>query len=245
MKRSIVLTVVLGTILFSACKKKSEDFQTPPISDYAPMEVGKYIIYTLDSTIFINFGAKDTTISYQVKHQVDSLVTDNLGRPTYVIHRYIRKTAAHSWQPDNTFYAVNTGTSLEFVENNMRFLKLKQPLKNGFSWKGNTFIDTYSLNSEVKYLDDWDYTYDSLNTSITLGSLSIDSICKVDQRDEIIGDPNAPDSYSEKNYSSETYAKGIGLVYRNFFHQEYQPPISGSPGYKLGYGVVLTMIEHN
>lgn len=245
MRKFFLLATIITAVIFSACKKSTEDFQTPPVSDYYPLAVGKYISYSLDSTVFINFGTKDTVINYQVKHQVDALITDNLGRPAYRIIRYIRKTAANPWVPDNTFMAVPTEFSVEFIENNMRFIKMKAPVRNGFSWKGNSYIDTYSLNSDVKYLDDWDYTYDSLNTTISLAALTVDSTLKVDQRDEVIGNPNDPNSYSEINQGAERYAKGLGLVYRNFLHVEYQPPTPGRGGYRQGYGVKMTMIDHN
>jgi hypothetical protein len=140
---------------------------------------------------------------------------------------------------------VPTDFAIEFIENNFRFLKMKAPVRNGFSWKGNTYIDTYSLNSDVKYLDDWDYTYDSLDAKITVGPLTIDSTLKIAQRDEIIGNPTDINSYSEINYAAEKYAKRIGLIYRNFLHVEYQPPTPGHVGYKQGYGVKMTMIDHN
>ena len=245
MRKLFLLIIITAAIILSACKKKSEDLQTPSVSEYYPLQVGKYITYNLDSTIFINFGTKDTVISYQVKHVVDAAITDNLGRPAYRIIRYIRKTPANAWAADNTFMAVPTEFSIEFIENNLRFLKLKAPVRNGFSWKGNTYIDTYSLNSDLKYLDDWDYTYDSLNTKITLGALTVDSTLKVAQRNEVIGNPADPNSYSEINYGAEKYGRGVGLVFRNFLHVEYQPPTPGHGGYKQGYGVRMTMIDHN
>jgi hypothetical protein len=215
------------------------------VTDYYPLQVGKYITYNLDSTVFINFGAKDTVIKYQVKHEIDAQITDNLGRPAYRVIRYIRKTSANAWVADNTFATVPTEFAVEFVENNMRFIKLKAPVRDGFSWKGNSYIDTYSLNSTVKYLDDWDYTYDSVNVAQTFGAFTLDSTLKVQQRDEIIGNPSDPNSYHEINFGAEKYAKGIGLIYRDFLHVEYQPPTPGRGGYFQGYGVRLTMIDHN
>ena len=61
----------------------------------------------------------------------------------------------------------------------------------------------------------------------------------------MIGNPGDPNSYSEINNGSEKYAKGIGMVYRDFLHVEYQPPTPGRGAYRLGYGVRLTMIDHN
>lgn len=244
MKKFLWILPLMMIVFFSACKK-SEEHKVVPLSEYYPLEVGKYVSYQLDSLVFINFGTKDTVITYQVKHEVNAAVTDNLGRPAYRIFRYIRKTHTDPWVSDNTFMAVPTDFSVEFIENNMRFLKMQSPLKNGYTWKGHTYIDTYSLNSEVRYLDNWDYVYDSLGLPTTVGLFNLEDAVKVHHRDEIIGDPSNPDSYSEINRGEEKYAKGIGLIYRNFLHVEYQPPTPGRGGYKQGYGVTLTMIDHN
>lgn len=245
MRKVSLLLIIVSSAIFSACNKDAEVLDLPAINDYYPLEVGKYVTYSLDSSVFINFGTKDTVIKYQVKHQIDGQLTDNLGRPAYRVTRYIRKTAANPWVPDNTFMAVPTDFAMEFIENNMRFVKLKGPIRDAFAWKGNSFIDTYSLNSNVKYLDDWEYTYENVNMPETIGTFNLDSTLHVNQRDEIIGNPNDVNSYSEINFGAEKYAKGIGMVYRNFSHVEYQPPTPGRSGYRIGYGVKMTMIDHN
>jgi len=241
--------VMIATLVFllTACKKSSETLQTDSISDYYPLQVGKYITYQLDSLVYTNFGVNIVTRTYQVKYSVDAQITDNLGRPAYRIIRFIRKTAANPWVSDATFMATNTGNGLEFVENNMRFLKLRTPIKDFYSWKGHSFLDTYSINSEIKYMDDWDYVYDSVNMPLKVGTFNLDSTLRVDQRDEVIGNPNDPASYAEINYGMEKYAKHIGLVYRRFFHSEWQPPTSGQGGRFVdgSYGITLTMIDHN
>lgn len=242
MRKQFLLLLVITTVIFTACKKSTEVLDTIPVSEYFPLQVGKYITYNLDSTVFINFGTKDTIMNYQVKHVVDAEITDNLGRPAYRIIRYIRNSPANAWVPDNTFMAVGTEFTMEFIENNMRFIKLKAPVRNGYTWKGNSYIN---LGTDYRYLEDWDYTYDSVNVSTNVGSFTLDSTLKVDQCDEVIGIPTDPNSYSEINRSNEKYAKGIGLVYRDFLHVEYQPPTPGRGAYRIGYGVRLTMIDHN
>lgn len=245
MRKVFFFLAVGSALLFNACSKSTEVLDIATVNDYNPLLVGKYVTYDLDSMVFINFGTRDTVIKYQVKHVVDAGITDNLGRPAYRIIRYIRKTPANPWTPDNTFMAVPTDFGLEFVENNMRFLKLKAPVREAFSWKGNTYIDTYSLNSNVKYLADWDYTYENVNQPMSIGAFNLDSTLQVNQRDEVIGNPSDPNSYHEINFSAENYARGIGMIYRNFLHIEYQPPTPGRGGYRLGYGVKMTMIDHN
>jgi hypothetical protein len=245
MRKVFFLSIITTLVIFSACKKSTEELAVTTVQEYSPLVIGKYITYNLDSTVFINFGTKDTIMKYQIKHQVDALITDNLGRPAYRIIRYIRKTAANPWVPDNTFLTLSTDNTIEYIENNMRFLKLKGPVRDALTWKGNSYIDTYSLNSNVKYLDGWDYTYEDVNQPLTIGTYTLDSTLFVNQRNEVIGNPNDPNSYSEKNFGAENYAKGIGLVYRDFLHVEYQPPTPGRAGYRIGYGVKMTMIDHN
>jgi hypothetical protein len=247
-KYFFVLSSSMLAFAFFACKKQTEVYRPAiSISDYVPLETGKYITYRLDSLVYLNFGTRDTVFSYEAKYVVDSNFTDNLGRSAYRIFRFIRKAAPAPWVPSGTFMAIDDTSGFEFVENNMRFLKMVLPIQNGTSWKGNVFIDTYSLNSEVKYLDDWDYVYDSVGLPATVGNYNLDNTLTVHQRDEISGDPSIDTVYSEVNFSAEKYAKGVGLVYRKFFHSEYQPNTGGGTGYIAdgSYGVTLTMIDHN
>lgn len=239
--------MIATCMLAFSCGKKSEEFISGPASSYYPLQTGKYITYNLDSTVFVNFGERDTVISYQVQDRVDALITDNTGRPAYRIIRFIRKNENQDWLPNNTFMAIPTDHSVEFIENNLRYIKLSLPIAQDFTWKGNSYIDTYSLDSELKYLDDWDYTYDSVNMPLQLGNIMIDSALVVRQRDEFLGqDPSEPGTqYAEKNYSVEKYGAGIGLVYKEFIHWEYQGSQPDRNAYYIGYGVTLTMTGHN
>lgn len=242
-----IFTVVFLVFLFTSCKKRDAIFITPSIHDYYPLEVGKYITYNLDSTLFINFGRLDTVIHYQAKDEIDAAITDNLGRHSYRVIRFIRKRDTDPWVAAETYMVTPLDNSIEVVENNLRFIKLSMPLKLNHSWKGNGYLDTYSAESDLRYMDDWDYIYDSVAQPITLDSMVIDSTIKVFERDEFLGqDPNMQGTqYAEKNYSVEKYGKGIGLIYRELLHWEYQGPQPGRPGYYDGFGIKLTLTGHN
>lgn len=241
---SLMLLIVFAA---ASCKKSSQDFITPPISDYAPLEIGKYISYHLDSLVYVDFGTATQIHSYEVKYEVSDTLRDNLNRLAYRITRYIRNNSGEEWAPENTFMAIDYGTGYEFVENNLRFIKLRQPIRDDYSWKGNSFIDTYSTDSPVRYMDDWDYIYEDVGMPLQINSFSLTNTITINQRDEIIGNPDDPNSYAERNLSIEKYAKGIGMVYRQFVHTEYQPPVTGSPGHFVdgSYGLTMEMIDHN
>jgi hypothetical protein len=244
--RLFAVLAASSIFLLQACKKETETLATPTIEDYNPLVIGKYITYQLDSSVMINFGAAIETHTYQVKYVVDGALNDADNRPSFRIVRFMKRPSG-AWDADATFWATPTANGLEFVENNLRYLKLRLPIKDGYTWKGNTHIDTYSINSEVKYLDSWDYIYENVGMPETIGTYNLDSVLTVNQRDEIIGSPSDPNSYSEINYGQEKYAKGIGMVYRKFLHTEYQPPTPGSSGHFADgtYGITMTMIDHN
>lgn len=241
----IALPIIAITV-FMACEKK-DTFSSAAVEDYFSFEVGKFVRYRLDSTLYINFGQKDTVVKYQAKDVIEAAVTDNTGRPSWRVVRYLSDSAGTKpWTPSATFLITPTRETIEWNENNLRFQKLKLPIKEGFNWKGNSFIDTYSINSEVRFMDDWDYTYEDMDAPFTVwNNQTIENTITVNQRDEVIGFPNDPNLFSEKTYSKEVFGKGIGMIFRDFIHWEYQPPNGGNPGYKNGYGIKMVMIEHN
>lgn len=230
-------------LIFASCKKQNEVLQTDSIADYYPLKVGNYITYDLDSTVFINFGKKDTVIHYQAKDVVDAAITDNLNRPSYRIVRYLRKNSNDDWRASSTYMVTSIEKSLELIDNNLRYIKLMAPIRQDFSWKGNKYIDSYSTDFDVRYLDDWDYVYDSVGMPLTINDLSFDQTIKVFERDEFLGqDPSLPGTqYAEKNFAFEKYAKGVGLIYREFLHWEYQGAQPGREAYFTGYGIRLTI----
>ena len=233
-------------VSFNSCKK-TETYPSAELSEYMNLQVGKYVRYRLDSTRFINFGQKDTVIKYQAKEVIDAAITDNLGRPGWRVIRYLSDTTGTSpWTPSATYSLIPSRESVEVVENNLRFLKLRLPVTEGYNWKGNSFIDTYSSNSEVRFMDDWDYTFENVSNSFTVWNNKIvEKTITVNQRDEVIGAPADPTVYSEKTFSKEVFGEGIGLIYRDFLHWEYQPTNGQNPGYKIGYGIKMVMIDHN
>ncbi len=134
------LLAIVITTLFS-CKTEKEEFTTDNISDYIVLTPGKYITYRLDSLVFTNFGRTTETHRYQVKDQVDALITDNLGRPSYRIYRYLRDSlGTTAWQPTGTYFITPLADQIEVIEDNLRVIKLHMPIKDGFSWGGNKFM---------------------------------------------------------------------------------------------------------
>ena len=269
-----IAILILAVISISSCKKQTETYQTDSITDYLPLEVGKYITYRIDSTVFLNFGKIKEVHSYQVKYQVDAQVADNLGRPSYRIFRYIRDTAAtKSWAPDNTFYITPLDAQIEYIEDNLRFIKLHSPIKDGFTWKGNAYLpdEPYAALFDFQNdnnMQDWDYYYDGDPVpSVAIEDQTYSDVLSVLYDEDPTISPTDTIPMTEafpatRSYSMEKYSKPIGLVYREYVMWDHQPnptvidpgdpndPINHPPVYSYdpftnGFGIRMWMIDHN
>jgi len=219
-----------------------------------PLQTGKYIHYRLDSTVFIDFGQRDTVVSYDAKDVVDGEVTDNLGRPTFRIIRYLRdvnSTDENDYFPKLTYFVTASRESIEVQEENLKFQKLRLPVNNGFSWHGNSFLPASPYFELYQFSNDedislWDYTYMNVNEQITINDNTFDSTVTVQQVADSSNVPiEFPEGLAYRNYWTETYAKNVGLVYKEVVMWEYQPPNSGNPGFRSGFGIKMSIIDHN
>ena len=233
-------------LLFISCKKENANFKSESVAAYLPLQVGKYITYDLDSTVFTNFNQNLTMRHYQAQYKIESETTDNLGNPGYIVNRYLRADSTKDWAIDNVFSIYCTGKSVEYVQDNLRFIKLVSPITEGFSWKGNSYLAYDPYRSYVfanpAFMEDWNYTYENVDQPLTVNSIDFDNTITVFEVSDSTGDPTvAGTEYAEKTYSVEKYAKDIGLIYKDFIHWEYQ----GTDDTYKGFGEKLSIIDHN
>jgi hypothetical protein len=233
-------------LLFVSCKKEKDNFASEPIADYLPLQVGKYITYDLDSTVFTRFNQTLTVRHYQAQYKIEAQTTDNLGNPGYIINRYLRTDSTQNWAIDNVFTIYLTEKSAEYLQDNLRFIKLVAPITEGFSWKGNSYLAYDPYRSYVfanpAFMEDWNYIYENVNQPLTIDSMNFKNTITVFEVSDSTGNPAIPGTeYAEKTYSIEKYAKDIGLIYKEFIHWEYQ---AADNTYK-GFGEKLSIIDHN
>jgi len=221
---------VYGTLLIGFCSlmlircNKTETLGTAAIPDYTNLAVGKFVIYKLDSTVALPFGAGFTVNSYLVKDSVDAIVTDNINRPGYHIVRYTWDSVGHQWNNSNTFYAVQTGKTFEYTENNLRQTRLVSPIADNVSWQGNSFMGSSPFNfvsNDDNYLD-WTFSYSNVGHPFKVGNLNFDTTITVVQYDSANNKPFYPNSISNYSKSYEVYAKGVGKIFQDLFSWEYQ-----------------------
>lgn len=242
------LRILLPAFGFLSGCSKTEQLPAGTIGEFMPLVTGKYIAYRLDSTVYVNLNTQKVTRSYVVRDWVDGESTDNLGRKTFRIKRMTRSnTDTTRWTETAVFLATPLGKSLEYLDNNLRTIRLMEPIRNDFSWKGNSYINTVT-NPQLQYLDGWMFRYVNVGQTFALPAASFPETATVVQHDEVINNPNDKTRFFSVNKSIQVYAKGVGLVSGEFLHETWQPPnISSTSGYyePNSYGVRLTYLYRN
>jgi hypothetical protein len=256
MKKSCFISFLVVLVAGSCVKPSNTVFQSAQVTDYMPLQSGKSITYRLDSLEFTNFGTVWTTVSYQAMDIIDSQITDNLGRPSWRVNRFLSDTTGtQPWVFNETYMITATRNDVEVVENNLRFIKLVLPIVNGFNWQGNSYIDTNvpidtsggtNTDPDLSYFANWTYTYDSVGMPFTTIGGLVSNAVTINQVNQYYGDSTNANLASGLTFSEEVYGFGIGLIYKNLIYWQYQPPnIQDNTGAYYGYGIRLNMISHN
>ncbi|HEX7844231.1 MAG TPA: hypothetical protein VF476_00440, partial [Chitinophagaceae bacterium] len=153
---------------------------------------------------------------------------------------------------NGTYFITLTADRLEVIEDNFRFVKIRMPVKEGFSWKGNTHLGDnpyqtlYNFSNDDN-MADWDFYFDTFDPTFSYKGQNYSDVWTIESVDEAY---NAPiidvNAYAARSRYVDRFAKNVGLVYREFEMWEYQPNPGGSGGpFKTGFGITMWMIDHN
>jgi hypothetical protein len=204
----IIISIVLVCGIVS-CKK--DQVTEPDMGyNYFPNGVGKYVIYDVDSFYYHSAAIIDT-FKFQLKEKIQSVYSDNEGRPTLRLERYVKyynDTVSYSAMPwifRNVWAENRTATTAEKVEENIRYIKLNFAVKKGKSWNGNV----QNTNGEM------DYKYSFVDLSKNIAGNTFDSTLEVEQQSNL--------DLVEQQYYIEQYAKNVGLVYKRVIDVNSQP----------------------
>ncbi|MEO8150917.1 MAG: hypothetical protein ABI723_25005 [Bacteroidia bacterium] len=210
---SNILLVAFFCLAIFSCKKENNT-EAPNLGyTYFPVDVGHYIIYDVDSAQKSDWDHLETHSQYQIKEVIESVFTDNQGRPTLRIERYRKDSLFYpDWTIYNVWSANLTATTAERFENNIRYIKLIFPIQNGKTWNGN------SMNTD----EGEDYQYTGSHEHMTINNLTFDSVSTVLQVDDL-------SNFVTPKYKEEKYAAGVGLIYRKKMEFHTQLDSVGKP----------------
>jgi hypothetical protein len=245
MKRLLpLLLLAFLAIAGASCNKTENDslVYEEPTRGFYPLQVGRYVVYDVDSITWNNFDCTKKTRHLQMRYMVADTFTDDAGRPSYRVDVEQRDNPDSAWAASQVFYATPTNTSIEVVMQNLRFEKLIFPIRESKQWFGNRAIDTTEPN--LSQYGGWVYRYSDYLKPYNNGRLDFGSTVTVVAVDDSVNNPETmPDAYAERNYFREVYAYAVGMVYREATYWTYDPA-NPSTACRKGFSVVMRAIQY-
>lgn len=202
-----------AAIFFYSCKKETDMSNYDYGYNYLPDDSGHYVIYQIDSTIYNDFDNSRRFSTIYLKEKIGEQFYDNLNRLSKRIWRYYADSATNfTTEAFNSDYMVKTNLVAERVTDNLRYIIMPFPNDVNEKWLGNKYIiipPPYILDSTNYYLSDWKYTIKERDKYYNNGTLIFDSTLLISQ----IQDSSA----IFKTFSTEKYARNVGLVYKELW----------------------------
>jgi hypothetical protein len=244
MKRILpfLLIGIVATVGLFSCKKKVDN--TININNnYFPIEIGRYVTYRVDSTIWSSFDCANNPMRESHRYMMYTIADtfrDNEDRLSYRIDVRSKNEDSMQWKPFKVVYASLNPASIEVTESNYRFIKMVFPVKDGITWKGNTYIPKEDADN-MDYTN-WSYLYSKTGEPYFNGYVNFDKTVTIDHVNNGINynDADTAASYADRTFSQEVYGYNIGMVYREITHWQRQ---IGSC--RDGYTVTMRAIDHN
>ena len=238
--------ILLFTYTLMSCKKQSETIAITDIKEYYPLQLGRVWLYRLDSTRVINFVVFSTA-SYLEKDTVVGRYNDAQGRTAYILNRFVTDTLqSQPFQFSESYTVVFDKDKIEFVDGaNRRFIKLVNPVSIYTTWNGNSYLEDSIQNviTQNTTYNGWVYQYTSTEQPYSVLGNTYPNTCTILQKSDSSGAFN-PNILSYKTYSSEVYAKGVGLINKDFIAYFWQT--TPTPAYEDGsFGIKLKLISYN
>ena len=196
MKKFVLFFALIGFL--SACKDDDENSIDVPFigKEYVSLIVGQEAIYQIDSTIYDEFTGRINQISLQQREYVARIELDAENRETFSVEIYTRLADSLPWRINRVTRRTLTTSRYEVMDNNLITVPLVFPIAVDKKWNSNV------LNTN----SDKDYEYVIVNEPFSNGNLQYDSTVSVLQFEE--------NNLIEQIAERETYAKNIGLVFR-------------------------------
>jgi len=213
--------------------------------DYYPIDIGKYWIYQVDSTIYDDLGSTICPTSGFVKEEVTSILSEEDLATVYVLERSYKESESDPWVISDIWTITKGRNYIQRSEENLRFIKMQTPLRIGNSWEGNQFDQDIILtvkDEAISIYKNWAYEVLDIGVAEQVGENSYDDLMVLQQADD--------ENLIERRLSVEKYARDVGMVYREMqiFDTQCISDCANQTWFEKaerGYAMTQTLIEHN
>lgn len=233
MKPSFFLSFIgltLALFLGTACEESVVEPPTDLGYGYFPMAVGDVAYYEMDSIVLRKQvgGVLFDSIRLEVEERLTDTLRDAAGELWYRGERYDRRMGSEEWRFRQSFLLRRDEQRAYRQEDNLEFVKLTFPLSDNGRWDGHVAFDEERIievaGEPIKVFLGWDYRYLAVGEPGSAGGLNYDEVVEVEGADY--------ETLLNRRLALETYANGIGLIYREMevFETQCQFCCSGNTG---------------
>lgn len=215
MKKLVYFSLVLcSSVLFIlSCKTEEDPFQPELGEEYFPLEIGKFLIYEVDSTIFDPTGDSMVLFSKTfVREEITDTISDNLGNTLYRIERSERAEEGQPWQIKKVLTQSIQNNQGIRTEDNFRYIKLAFPLRRNNTWNGLVHFNAEDVVAVIAGetlfpFKNWgNYRLEEVGEPDSIGAFVFDEVATLREADD--------ENLIELRISREKYVKGVGLAYK-------------------------------
>lgn len=181
-----------------SCKKTVVE-TAPNFEQFFPLKLGAYQIYQVDSIWYDDFNLDTTYRQFFIKDWCDTLFITSEGKTAMRIERSWRNTLNDSWSSPRAYWAYIENASAVFVVENIPYVVLQFPLKQGSSWNRN----------RLGFLNEDLFTYKKVFLDSSIAGFYSDSLVVTQSK-------RSYESIIDKFDFREIYAPNLGLIYHHY-----------------------------
>ncbi len=198
-----IFAVILISIFLVACNNINSNL--PPPQDggnFFYPNIGQSVVYDVEDTQYELTG-KFTVKTYQLKEVNSTTFKDADGKEALRIERYRRENDAQKWTIDSVFIAKKEIDKALKTENNVTYVKIAFPIKEGLKWNGNAYN---SLGNDT-------YELKKVNQVFQTNGQKFDNTFSVIQQND--------STLVDLKRRIEVYSEGIGMIYQEKTNVSY------------------------
>jgi hypothetical protein len=218
-----IFLIILSSFLLFSCDNINGNL--PPPQDggnFFYPKIGQSVVYDVEDTQYELTG-KFTVKSYQLKEVNIASFKDLDGKDALRIERYRRENEAQKWVIDSIFMAKKEIDKALKIENNVTYVKMFFPMKEGLKWNGNAYN---SLGNDY-------YEMKKVNQTFRMNEQKFDnSVIIIQQNDSTLVDLKR---------RIEVYSEGIGLIYQEKINVSYCNSVDCLGKGKIDFGTKHTL----
>ncbi len=212
--KTLSCALLLVLLALAACKKAEPTESSIDLGyNFFPSDSGLVKYYVVDSIAFSDISHSSDTFHFFLKEEFAGLISGQTLQYHREILRSVRTDSSQNWQARSTVFTILNKNNLEWVEDNIRQVKLTFPIGNVLSWNGN---QTNNLGRKTFLLQNLHQAYNNGDT-IFNDCVSIQEALANNAVEEI--------------FIRSVYCKGIGLI--DFTNNNLNTQLTGVSGYKI------------